>query len=691
MDRLDFEAPYEEPRYRQVCPAVVVSVEERGAAVARALRHLVAEQWDDLCLVRSVRLEAGQNGSEHAERILAAIRSLHQLELVQAVRRRGWTLRHRDGLTIFVLIPALDAERQRGLQSTLAALDAHLTRPNSGTPALTGIFLAREEAGSTSLPTSAGPEPDAILGPADFTGGCYRVAASNTYGLTFADPQRWITMIAQWMFELLTTPLGPALAALPCPSAQSWSSFGLARWRLPTAKLLAALTQRWQIALLDASLAPSANRDAGETLTHLFVPLPHWQTARPHSPFAARPGAWAWLGLPQVATLRLRMDSVFEAAVAALEQEAGTQEKRLDHLLAETETALQAAIAALLDAPAPARLTTARQRLKTAQRTTEQELAAAQQRTLELESRLENVEQELERKAQALDAAQAQFPPWTLRAWLGVLLCPWRWLRLAVRYLHIRKATRAYLSTLEHLWLLRRRAQETGWQVAYGRRICETLAEIQAQVAAFQHALGELRAQMTAAPPDRTALLTQLEAAALPARTFEQLYQRGYAPPQTALAALLGTAPTLSDLVEMRDGAHYLLMTIGEQARERFDFVHHLRLDQLLVRSHGAAELRRRLAELLEAAGPFCTCDRTHLSPEKRAEVLHTIWLDLPGGATSPLADLVETEPRYVYAGRSPGTITAVQVITGLPDTETVRAEIDERLADVSPEEVSHE
>jgi hypothetical protein len=660
------ETPREAPPYRQVCPAVIVSVEEQGAAVARALDQRVEEQWDDLPVVRAVRLETEHDGTDNAERIVAAVRSLHQLELVQAVRRRGWTLRHRDGMTIFVLIPSNDQARQRGLQPVLAALHTYLARLNSGMPALAGIFFAAAGAGAASLGAPDVTHLSAVLDPADFTGGCYRVAAANTHGLTFADPQRWTTMIAEWIFELLTTPLGPAVTALPSPAERSWSSFGLARWSLPISALRAALSHRWQIALLDALLAPAAR----QYVLSFPISEPNPQATRKPALFAGRQVEWAWPGLPKLATLRLRLDDVFEAGLATLNQDARAQERRLDRLLADAEAALRAAAADVLNTPAPARLATACHSVHAAQRAAVQKTRAAQQRTLDLEAYLEKVEQERAVNGDALESAQARMPPWTLRAWLGVLLRPWRWPRVVLRYLDLRKAARAYVGTLEHLWLLHLRAHEAGWRVAYRRGTAEILADLHKQLRAFQHRLGELRAQRIAAAPDMPALLAQLDVAALPAETVEQLYQRGYAPPQAALAALLGASPTLSDFVELREGPQYLKMAIEDLARERFDFVQHLRLDRLLVRTHSAGELRRRLAALLEAAAPFCLYDRARLSPDKRADVVHATWLGLPDGESSPLVDLVATDASHVYVGRSPHTVTVVQMLAGLPDVD---------------------
>jgi hypothetical protein len=111
-------------------------------------------------------------------------------------------------------------------------------------------------------------------------------------------------------------------------------------------------------------------------------------------------------------------------------------------------------------------------------------------------------------------------------------------------------------------------------------------------------------------------------------------------------------------------------MAIEDLARERFDFVQHLRLDRLLVRTHSAGELRRRLAALLEAAAPFCLYDRARLSPDKRADVVHATWLGLPDGESSPLVDLVATDASHVYVGRSPHTVTVVQMLAGLPDVD---------------------
>lgn len=211
------------------------------------------------------------------------------------------------------------------------------------------------------------------------------------------------------------------------------------------------------------------------------------------------------------------------------------------------------------------------------------------------------------------------------------------------------------------------------WRRAYWDLLRETLIERRAQIEGFCHALLELKRELADVESNTAALQARLEQAALPADLPRHLYQRGDAAPQVALQALLATPPTLSDFLNMeQDGAGYLLDTLGEQARERFEFVQYLRLDELLVRTYGAAELRARLVELLETAGPFCSYDPTRLTSDARVHALHMTWLGLPSGETSPLIDLLGEGQRHIYTSRTPGTITAVQILTGLSKDEIV-------------------
>jgi hypothetical protein len=260
-----------------------------------------------------------------------------------------------------------------------------------------------------------------------------------------------------------------------------------------------------------------------------------------------------------------------------------------------------------------------------------------------------------------------------------------------MRYLQVRRAAQAYLEVLEHVCLLRQRIQELAWQTAYWCQVGEILAEVLKQLATFRRSLGEIHAQLTAVQNHVSVLHAQLEAASLPPSTFEHLYERGYAQPQRALDVLLGTSPQLSDYVAMREGPEYLLAALGEQARERFEFIEYLHLDQLLMRTYRGAELRARLNELLQMAGPFCVYDRSQFSPDERANVVRTTWLGLPDGEASPLIDLVNGDHLQVYGGGSPDTITAVQVITGLRDMKRRCLKEDDSGMQCSEKEASHE
>jgi hypothetical protein len=688
MNILDLEKPYLEQTYRQVCPAVMVTLEALGAAVATEVLDLAAAQWAGLPIVQSVQLKTADDQMKSAARIAAAIQTLHQLELIHAVRQRGWTLRHLDGLSIFLFLPTHDGEQQAYVQSVLTTLGTHFVRTSHGTSILTGIFLSDADQASAMLRSSARRPGEPTLELAAFTGGCYVVETANVYGLTFGDQQRWISMIATWIFELLTTPLGPAVAGLPYPSVQSWRSFGLARWRLPTEDLLDVLTHRWQLALLTELLAPASEQQPYPTM--LLEPPPGWHTGDHSAFFAGR--TWsAWPNLSSVTALHANLDAEFEQALDRLDQAAGREDQRLDHLLVDLEKALPTEVTNLLDTPGPARLNTTCRLLGTARSAAERAASDVEERALRLETQLETVEQAQRRQGQALDTVQEQFPRWTLRAWLGVLWRPWRWPRIILRYLQLRRAAQAYLGVLENLYLLQRRRQELAWQTAYWCRLGEMLADILEQLNTFRRNLIELQGQLTEDQNHVAALQAQLEAAALPIQTLERLYERGYARPQMALDVLLGTSPQLSDYAAMQAGAAYLNTALAEQARERFEFVAHLRLDQLLMRTYRAAELRARLSELLEASGPFCAYDRSQFSPDERAGVVRTTWLGLPDGEASPLVDLVDGDHLQAYSGGVPNTVTAVQVITGLRAAEAVCLDDDNRIMQLNEKEESHE
>ncbi len=693
MTFTELEISREHPPYREVCPAVIVSAGASGQAVARTVVRLAEVQWDALPLVRDVRVDTSESPEEHAREIVDALRSLHHLELMQAVRRRGWTLRHRDGIHIFVLAPLGEPELQQHVHAVLTLLQVHLRRLNAGAPVLIGVLLREKDALPTEVLDSGSSNTDpAILGPSDFTGGCYVVETTNVYGLAFADPQGWTTMIAHWINDLLSTPLGASVAALPGDVETNWCSFGLARWDLPVSSLLRALTHRWQIDLLAELLRPLTPAQSVDVQSPLLSPPPPWQTDVSPSPFGSQHTAWTWPGLTNISTLRTALDEVLEEAFATLDHAARDQEQRLHRLSRDRETTLVETLIEILDTPDRARLAAALQWLATTLERVEEAVERAQQQIFVLEDQLADAEDAQSEKGQALDAASARFPPWTLRTWFAVLLRPWHWPRLALSYLRIRKRVRAYLTALEHVWLLHLRIHELSWRMVYWDLLRQALLEHREQSEAFCHALLEVKRQLTAAEPDAGILQTQLEQAALPADLPVHLYQRGGAAPHVALQALLATSPTLSDFLNMeQDGASYLLEALGEQAHERFEFVQYLRLDELLMRTYGATELRTRLTELLETAGPFCSYDPTRLTSDARADSLHVTWLGLPNGEASPLIDLLGEGQRHIYTAKTPGTITAARILTGLPDDEITRGPIEHHTIQIYEEEVSDE
>jgi hypothetical protein len=93
----------------------------------------------------------------------------------------------------------------------------------------------------------------------------------------------------------------------------------------------------------------------------------------------------------------------------------------------------------------------------------------------------------------------------------------------------------------------------------------------------------------------------------------------------------------------------------------------------LLARTYDEAELRRRLAMLVEAAAPWWAYDEAALSAEERARLYRLTLVGLPEAGDSLLADLLDDRRLSCFSTGDDHLVVVAQVIQGLPLTALAR------------------
>jgi len=93
----------------------------------------------------------------------------------------------------------------------------------------------------------------------------------------------------------------------------------------------------------------------------------------------------------------------------------------------------------------------------------------------------------------------------------------------------------------------------------------------------------------------------------------------------------------------------------------------------LLARTYDEAELRRRLAMLVEAAAPWWAYDEAALSAEERARLYRLTLVGLPEAGDSLLADLLDDRRLSCFSTGDDHQVVVAQVIQGLPLTALAR------------------
>lgn len=671
---------------RTIRPTLVIGAGEQGARVAVHVANLAEARLHGLGVLKAMavldaaseaRLSipttrisglhdhgAGQsNESPLWVAIATMLEELYRVDTRQAAHARGWDVNYAEGTAIFLVAAYTD------VAAWLQSLGDMVQRLDARHPA------RRVTLGGVLLFGSADGVPADVV--ALFTEGCYALMPVNVHGLSLGDRARWEDMIARWLVEMPTSPLGARVASLPVddvlPGEACFSSFGLACWRFPAQELADFFTRRLQRMMLDALLAFASKEGGSESFIAALrerCGLPPLDIGTRSDAFSTGRARWARPTLARVATLKTEIDAAAETELASLDALVQSRDAPFEAALQETGDALRAECAASLDYAGLARLSAAQQALAAARRAFQETAQHAEQQRLGWQQAWDERHSACAALGQALDEAGAAFPPWTLRAWWGLLCRPWRWLAVVRAYGRVISQAKAYLACREALHLLVLRKYEAARQAAYSAGVAEQIADLGEHLQAFSTALRQARKSLeesteSATNSDKT-VSRLLEAAALPAQLAEHFFTRSLGTLDGELAALHAHYGPLSAWALGENGAPALLDAVAEHAREHFDFLEAVRLDDLLVRTYSGAELRARLAELLEAAAPFWTWDQTALPAEERARLHPRAWIGLPRADDAPLVDLLPERGVEVYSRGDLDAVVAVQMVGGL-------------------------
>ena len=612
--------------------------------------------------------------------VVAELEQIRRLEAVQATRRTGWEVETSTGSTV-VLAASMGEGAGESTVLELARLFHELgERDLACRVTLSAVLLFPRHAGGGQVTTPEGTVPpasnkDRAISADDvllFDEGCTLLHEVNADGLLVPTGGEQVDVVGNWLTLWATTPLQAGLDRMPPGEAGRYlDTFGLAAWEFPLAPLWAYLARRWQWEILGRLLAPAGGEQRAAVAfmeQHGKAGAPWPQDAPLH--FRVTSDAWATPALDLVHTLRSEIDKTVEAEWARLDAMTAQGEEERGAACRDTRDALAAEVDALLDG---AGLGTAETFLAGLE-------SEARGRTLRLERearRCRTRAQELAGRADesgaALDDLAGRFPPLQLRTLVGLALRPWRLLHLWLLYRDIGRRAGTYLAYRQSQWLLQAEAHEREWQAARTTALGQAASEEQEVIAQLRARLEPLRNRLA---PDRALqqrLDRQLEAAALPGGLADHFYRQVTGDGGPSPLGLLALYGPLSRWVREEWEVETLGLVLAEHAQEQFAFLAGVRLDELLAHTHSGAELRRRLAALIDAAAPWWACDEPALSGEERAHLCRLVMIGLPDADSSPLVDLLPDRPHAgipsCFSTGDRHQVVVAQVIQGLPPT----------------------
>jgi len=624
-----------------------------------------------LPVVRAIAIAAAAEGeSEEAEplddmisTLIGELEQIRRLEAVQASRHSGWRVESQSGSSVILAASLGDEGVSEAVSRAARSLRQLSERDFAYRLALSGLFLLpRDEKSGLCVSASPGATEPGFLSL--FDEGCCLLDQVNANGLLVAAGEEQADMVACWLSLRVLTGLQTALDRTP-PNATGayFDTFGLATWEFPLEPLTTCLAHRWQREKLEWLLEPPTGERGAvapflEQHGQAGTPWPEKTLMR----FRVTGEAWARPALHRVRSLRSEIDEAVEAERERLNVLIAQGGEWFDEMCAETQEALAAEVDALLDGPGLGATESFLAKLE----------QAAQSHAARLErdagrgcARAQELDEAAGEAGRTLDDLAARFLPFRPRALLGLLTHPWRLLRLWLLYHEIGQCSGVYLAYRQNQWLLRAEAGEQEWQSAFYARLAQAAGVESEAAAQLRTRLERLHDSLAPNPALKQALARRLESAALPPELAGYFYRRVTGGGQAAPARLLAVYGPLSRW--MREGweAETLGHILAEHAQEQFAFLAQVRLDELLTRTYSGAELRRRLAALVEAAVPWWAYDESASSAEERARIHRLLLVGLPDADSSLLVDLLPDRPLSCFSTSDRHQIVAIQVMQG--------------------------
>ena len=677
---------------RQVRPTYVIGVGTQGARVAAEVRHLVDASSipmvnalavceaaiplpATLAVIHMPLADVAQGGDNESAAqsaqlrdvvVLQALDDLYRVNAVRMARARGWEIRRAEGGVVFLVIAQ---SAQAWVATITTSLRAAIAQRPARRLALVGVALGTAENDDahdafTEFTTALSSQHLCVEG-------FYTIAPVNAYGLTAASDSAWEQMIAQWIVEMVTTPLGLSVAASPLDSGNPdvdgempcWGSVGLAHWQLPIQSLVAWLSRNLQRDMLDNLLWPGGEADmAALAVIRDRCLSPNVMPELPKADFATGRSAWVRPDLRSIGNVRAEIDTAATTMLAQAEAVIQGWDNARDKALVRATQALDIELAQWIDAPRPGCLPNSLALLSAARCAFLAEAGAAEAKAQAQEAERVTRLEVLAVQGAALTDTINRFPAWSWRAWWRIIRRPWRWPAVFKTYREIVLLVEAYIATYEALWLSLLRACEARWRAQYAQALADNVDE---RLSVVQTAITELSARRNVLTAEISAaqMLDQLlDSAALPASLKTHFYTRNVAQMEGEVLAAFAASGGLSTYLCPDFRAHSLLSTLADYAFERFAFLEAVRLDELLVHTYSGAELRARLSELVEAAVPFWPWDADTVSLHMTGGFLKRTWIGLPSAGESQLVDLLPDHGIECYSTGDPSTITVTQV-----------------------------
>ncbi|MCI0728544.1 MAG: hypothetical protein L0332_17740 [Chloroflexi bacterium] len=616
-----------------------------AAQAGRRFQEWLAGRRGPEAAVAVLRTEPGDGSNRPAPAALqAALSDISAVTLASQLEQQGYALDDLPEIAlVFVLDTALDGAEMAGqLAQAVTATVYHYL--GLETAALL-IWLTNEPASEATAACLAGSEEQRRY----FSRGVLALSPLNEAGLRLPDEEALAESCAEVLWALVTTSLRATLEWLTFPDGDPFlASAGAACWAWWPESVQQALCQRWLLAVLDQWLTPAAEGQAAGSTRWIEEHrlLPHQlqeQTLSAEelllSPFldeSVWQAPWPW-ELPALFSSLLTAD-VGDAEIQAQREE--WADFRLGEALCSAYEEMKDALQRLLNEKPVGGLAQAQAWTEAlAQefdrlRDTLMERAAERERGKAI---LAGQQAELEKRLQPLLAAWPASPV----AWLGPVFRPWRWPRLAWRYVQLRGLGRQLVRLCQQQ-AARRRQQAMAKALIHATDELEKLARrCYSQVEEIGEMLGYLKKVISA---------WTLEVGAEPggqpliARLYGQLVADPQIEAEAAAAAIGGLG---QQLIALDDAILAPLQQVAMEQLAGLDGLLAVDILHLLYPTPG--ELAAWWRACWEQAAPLWRHDPARLPERARAQ--EAAFTAVSGAAVNRLAPLLPETARSLESG----------------------------------------